>query len=429
MSASSPTFTPPTGNAHSTSHASPPGAPALADDAQFLRLLSDGLKIDSTSGREATFVLFIEAWAKSHGLATELFQADEASLARYPQSAMRHLPLAGRPTLIVRVPGRAGAPSLLFNAHSDVVGPGDPAAWTHGPFSGHAVSARVFGRGACDTKGPLVAALWAMTTIASAGHDGGDVTLELIPGEEDCIGLGTLTSVAHGVTSDSVIILEPTEGLPRCASRAGCRFEITARGRAVHGTVKWLGRDALALIRRVLAALDAIEARFNDRTADARFASYPIARPITVDALHGVGEQGMIADSAVCQGYLELLPNDDRLLWKSRLIDELKAELGPDAADVAVAFTEEYDGHSLGEDRGIYQAAAQVAGLTRLEALNSGCEAGLRASLLGSPTLVWGPGSLAQAHAADEFVDFGDVRTVAARFVEMIALCTAAGRP
>ena len=65
----------------------------------------------------------------------------------------------------------------------------------------------------------------------------------MVPGEEDCVTLGTLTSVVRGHTADAAIVLEPTEGQPRNASRPGLRFEVTCRGRAVHGTVKWLGRE------------------------------------------------------------------------------------------------------------------------------------------------------------------------------------------
>ncbi|HKD36224.1 MAG TPA: hypothetical protein VKB78_05465, partial [Pirellulales bacterium] len=53
---------------------------------------------------------------------------------------------------------------------------------------------------------------------------------------------------------------------------------------------------------------------------------------------------------------------------------------------------------------------------------NSGCEAGLRANLTNTPTLVWGPGSLAQAHAVDEYVRWDDVSRVACMFTDFIHL-------
>jgi len=100
---------------------------------------------------------------------------------------------------------------------------------------------KIFGRGACDTKGPLIiSAIIALAALSELPvRPSGDILIELIPGEEDCVGIGTLTSVVRGYKPDAVVILEPTESMPRCASRAGTRFEISCTGRAVHGTVKW----------------------------------------------------------------------------------------------------------------------------------------------------------------------------------------------
>ena len=145
------------------------------------------------------------------------------------------------------------------------------------------------GRGACDTKGALVSALWSMYVISISipENDRGDIFLELIPGEEDCVGLGTLGCISRGYKADASIILEPTESLPRCASRGGLRFRITAHGKAIHGTVKWLGTDSIKSIRKILNTIDQLENRWNDRKADPLFDSYPIARPVTIDKVEG----------------------------------------------------------------------------------------------------------------------------------------------
>ena len=223
-------------------------------------------------------------------------------------------------------------------------------------------------------------------------------------------------------------MLEPTECQPRNASRPGLRFEIACGGRAVHGTVKWLGRDAIAVAAAVLGVLPELEAEWNDRGADPLFAAYPFARPVTVDAVHGGRWQGMVCDRCLVGGYLELLPADDPAAWRDRFASALADRL-PAAADVAVTFPELYPGHRTGQGISLCRSACRaveavartsenpVARWAGWAGFNSGCEAGLRATLLGTPTLVWGPGSLAQAHAADEFVAFDQVRLVAEQFV------------
>jgi acetylornithine deacetylase len=326
----------------------------------------------------------------------------------------------------------------------------------------------------------MISALWAMLALKQAGIAlAGDVLLELIPGEEDCVGLGTLTSVARGHAADAAIILEPTESIPRCASRGGYRFEITVHGRAVHGTVKWLGKDAIATMRLVLDSLEALEARWNDRQADPLFADYPIARPVTVDFVRGGDWQGMVCDRCVCAGYLELLPSDDVSFWRERFERELLAEVaaraaqagaaqsgtdhsgavslsvagsdtalsgavrsdatcGVERSDIEVKALEQYDAHTTSPQSSLCSTLEETLRQMHLlsqeqpddrisdwrlkgwSGFNSGCEAGLRANLLKTPTVVWGPGNLAQAHAADEFVSWREVTSVAAAMAAFV---------
>jgi acetylornithine deacetylase len=213
----------------------------------------------------------------------------------------------------------------------------------------------------------------------------------------------------------------------------------------VHGTVKWAGEDAIALAREVLVCLPQLEQQWNDRTADPLFAGYPIARPMTVDLIRGGDWQGMIADRCVIGGYLELLPLDEPIPWMNRFIKELQGLLPKRRQEdgrVQVRFPEQYPGHRTDPDhplcRAAHAAIEESAALLQniaspwngWGAFNSGCEAGLRANLLATPTLVWGPGSLAQAHAVDEFVEFAQVRAVATLFARFaIAWTTASVNP
>ena len=400
---------------------------ALAPDMESL--LTRLIRFESISGREGPITRFLSEFAVARGLETDLWQGSETDVAAIAPLPPRHIPLTGRPSLVLRLPGCPGGKSLIFNAHSDVVPAPDPECWRHPPFSGTIDAGRLYGRGACDTKGPLVSALWAMLAIKHAFPDGppGDVLLEIIPGEEDCVGLGTLTSIARGWHADAAVILEPTCGLPRCASRAGCRFEITATGRAVHGTVKWLGIDAIASIHHAQSSLSQMEARWNDRSADPLFAPCPIARPMTLDRIEGGRWQGMVCDRCTCAGYLELLPSDDIQTMQRRFRDELlrdTAARGVDASRLSIEFSEVYPGHRTDPAHPLCAAALQALDPTSgawsgWSAFNSGCEAGIRWKLHGTPTLVWGPGDLALAHAADESVGLAELRAAAASFARL----------
>ena len=398
---------------------------------EILQLLCDSVRVTSLSGHEGTFIQFVRNWAKEQGFETDLWETTDTQLASYSEASQNHISLKDRPTLVVRLPGCKQGRSLVFNAHADVVGVGEEKNWSVNPWGGQYRSGRIYGRGACDAKGPLVGALWAMLLVRQTlqGQLAGDILLELVPGEEDCVGIGTLTSIVRGYKADAAIVLEPTDNLPRCASRSGVRFEIVCYGKASHGTAKWLGKDAIAMIRHILDTLEALENRWSKGVAEPLFAEYPVVRPITVDYIHGGQWQGMVCDKCLCAGYLELLPDDDINKWKSCFTEAVQAGRN----DIVVSFKEEYSGHRTPTDapfcviaEDVIKKIAEGEKAAQLNwkgwtGFNSGCEAGVRANLHGTPTLVWGPGNLAQAHAADEFINFQDIEVFAKLMTHLAA--------
>ncbi len=404
----------------------------------LISFLQGAVAIPSISGQEKPLVEYVAAWCEEQGFKIDLFQTDEKQLADHALAARKHIPLANRPTLVVSLDGSAPGATIMFNAHSDVVRPGDCTQWSHLPWSGDIVDGRLFGRGACDAKGALAAGLGAMLWIKQKhGSDfSGRIALELIPGEEDCVDLGTLTSIHRGYRADAAIVLEPTDSVPRCAARGGLRFEIIAAGEAVHGTVKWLGRDAIAMLRSVLSALDKLETRFSREDTDELFAFYPLMRPITVDHIAGGTWQGMVCDRALCSGYFELCPGDNVEVWARHFTASLQSLLrseGIASEHIGVAFPEQYNGFRTEQTSSICKAAARVlesvdaswadapAGAAPWRGFNSGCEGGLRAAMHATPTLVWGPGSLDQAHRCDEYVSVHDVLKCSRMMAEVAA--------
>jgi acetylornithine deacetylase/succinyl-diaminopimelate desuccinylase-like protein len=143
----------------------------------------------------------------------------------------------------------------------------------------------------------------------------------------------------------------------------------------------------------------------------------------------------MTCDRCTCSGYLELLPGDDLQGMKAHFQQDLLAILagsGKDSCPVEVDFSEVYGGHRTDPDHAfclLGQMTVKSAGKKEPEqeqwtgwsAFNSGCEAGLRAALQQTPTLVWGPGSLAQAHAVDEYIEWSAVERGAKLLAEFAA--------
>ena len=392
---------------------------------KMLNLLQKSIQIESKSGNEINFVKFIEYWASKQKIKSDIFEIEIADMYNFYPRTPKHLSLKGRPALVLTIPGNGKGKSIIFNAHSDTVSAGNLENWNSDPFSGDYAKGIIFGRGACDDKGPLISALWAMSILSKIVPtiDCGDVMLELVPGEEDSIGLGTLGSIKQGYKADAAIILEPTDNIPRCASRGGLRFTITARGRSIHGTVKWNGKDAIESIRKVIDCLDRLEIEWNDQNTDDLFESYPIARPITVDKVYGGEWQGMVCDICKCEGYLELLPGDDIDTWSKKFGAELLTMLPNE--DVDITFSETFFGHKTSPDSELCKFAEyalrdskEILQWKKWSGFNSGCESGVRASLHKTPTLVWGPGNVRYAHSPNEQIVFQDIQLCAKFFIE-----------
>src|SRR5437879_12985664 len=152
----------------------------------------------------------------------------------------------------------------MLNGHVDVVPPGDLAAWTNGdPFAGTIANGRLYGRGACDMKGGLVSAIWAVRAVQQSGIAlDGDVLLASVEGEEDG-GLGSYALLRRGWRADACVIPEPT-GLDLVPPNAGAlTFRLRVRGRATHASRRTEGVSALECFWPVWQSLHELERRRN----------------------------------------------------------------------------------------------------------------------------------------------------------------------
>jgi succinyl-diaminopimelate desuccinylase len=145
--------------------------------------------------------------------------------------------------------GRALRPAVHLNGHVDVVPAG--AGWTLDPFRGTVRYGRVYGRGACDMKAGIAAALYAAEAIRRAGVDmNGSIEISGTVDEESGGFAGMAWLAHHGrvsaARSDYVIIPEPLNVDRICVGHRGVYwFEVTTHGRIGHGSMPFLGVSAI----------------------------------------------------------------------------------------------------------------------------------------------------------------------------------------
>lgn len=145
--------------------------------------------------------------------------------------------------------GRALRPAVHLNGHFDVVPAG--AGWTLDPFAGIVRNGRVYGRGACDMKAGIAAALYAAEAIRRAGVElNGSIEISGTVDEESGGFAGMAWLAHHGrvsaARSDYVIIPEPLNVDRICVGHRGVYwFEVTTHGRIGHGSMPFLGVSAI----------------------------------------------------------------------------------------------------------------------------------------------------------------------------------------
>jgi len=335
--------------------------------------------------------------------------------------------------LVGRLPGTGSGdgPTLMFDGHVDVVPVGDPAAWsTPDPFSGRVVAGELHGRGSCDMKAGLVAAIAAVSAVRRSGAPlRGDLLLACVAGEEDG-GLGTYATLRRGWTADACVVPEPT-GLDLVTANAGAlTFRLRVPGLATHASRRTEGVSAVEKLVPLLAALQRLEADRN-REVDPLMDRWAMAYPLSIGRVRAGDWASSVPDLLVAEGRLGVAL--DEPVTEARAALEL-AVAEASAADPWLrdhpATVEWWGGQfasgrlAADSDLADRVAAAHDAGTGGGTPDRWGAPYGSDLRLLagaGVPTLHYGPGDAVLAHAPDERVPLADVHTTT-RTLALLAL-------
>lgn len=386
-------------------------------------LLRDLIEIPSISGDEKNLADFCCNELRKVGLSVDEWEINGEKLRKHEAFNETRLDFEGRPNVVGVLKGTGGGRSILLNGHMDVVTPEPIENWTHDPWGGEIENDRIYGRGAADMKSGLSAIMMALRSIVQAGIElQGDVVVEFVVGEEEAMGNGTLASLLKGYNADGCIFTEPTELNVHPAMRGGFRWKIKVEGKSIHGTQKWIGVDAIEKTTKILSSLKALEKSLSIVSSHPLFETYPIKMPITPDIIQGGEWQGMVPERCMIEGYFEILPGQKISEWQNKL-KEYIARISEDDPWLRehiprVEFGEKYPPYEIGAEsplvRTMEKAINESANIEyTISGFNSGCDAYIRAIHGCSPTVIFGPGSLANSHCPDEYVASEEVITCA----------------
>ena len=372
------------------------------NDDQITRLLQDLVRIPSVNPHG------------DPGTGTE--NTGEARIAVYIADFLRKLALdvelpeaePGRPNVIGKFSSRGARNSIALAPHMDTV---SVAGMTIDPFAAEIREGRLYGRGACDTKGSLAAMLAGLANaVRRREFREGDTDAYFcaLMGEESGND-GARALMERGFKADFAIAGEPTDGRIVRAHKGALWFRLRTRGRSAHGATPELGESA---ILKMSAAVQYLLGDYASSLRGTKLASATLLGPptINVGVIRGGAQTNIVPDFCEVEIDRRLIPGETEESIISSVRGALQ-HLGVKIDDIRSFPPLLTDPKNLLVER----LAAAIGDGDVLAAAPWFSDAGILAAH-GIPSVAFGPGSAAQAHTADEFIDLGEVLRAAQIF-------------
>lgn len=393
----------------------------------LLAFLSDLVAIPSLDGSpdETAAQEYVAASLERLGCEMDVWEIDFDELRRHPAfsaEAERRRGLG-----VVGASGLGNGPTLIFNGHVDVVPAGDESLWRFPPWQATIADGLVYGRGALDMKGGLACAIFAAKAIRDAGvRLKGRLLIQSVIGEEDG-GCGTLATVLRGHTGDGAIVVEPTELRVAPAQAGALNFRLIVPGAAAHGCVREEGVSAIEkfmLLYRALMDLEAARnaaARLRDDPISRLYRRYTLPYALCIGVVRAGSWASTVAETLVAEGRFGVAVGED-LEGARRILEETVARAAHadpwlrDHPPRIEWWGGQFAPASIPIDHPLVQtAAAAFSDVTGASAVFEGMTYGADMRLLvnegRTPTILFGPGDVRDAHRPDERVAIADLRT------------------
>jgi acetylornithine deacetylase/succinyl-diaminopimelate desuccinylase family protein len=369
------------------------------DEQGLINLLTRLVAIPSVTPGEAED----PAWSGERRMADFVAEV----LARLGFRVSQTEKIAGRPNIVAEYGPDDARRTLLLESHLDTVG---VSGMKRPPFDAMIEGGRLYGRGACDTKGPMAAALAALDSplLERLASRGWRLVFAGAMGEETG-NVGAAQLVEDGVRADQAIVLEPTELAIIHAHKGALWFEIEVGGVAVHGSNPERGVNAITAMADVIRFLR--EQIQNDQKQRHALLGVP---SLNIGMIRGGDAVNIVPDRCVMQVDRRTLPEENA----ARIIEQIRERLALMQQEGRIAGNEI---RMLKEGAPFETAADSVLVRTLTESCR---RAGVESKLEGAAwysdagplshvcpeIVVFGPGSIRQAHTADEFIDLDSLR-------------------
>ena len=304
---------------------------------------------------------------------------------------------------------------IVLSGHSDVVPVADQD-WTSDPFEMVERDGKLFGRGTCDMKGFIAAAVAKVPDFAAATLDRPLHFAFTYDEEVGCVGAQALAArlKENGIRPGVALIGEPTSMRIIEGHKGCCEYTARFHGLAGHGSAPDRGVNAVEYaVRYVARLLDLREALKARAPAGSRFE--PPWTTINTGAVIGGTAHNVIAEVAQVDWEFRPVQTSDIHFVKAEIEEYVQQVLLPamQAVSPDATITTEIVGEIVGLEPATVNEARDIlmelTGANNADVVAFGTEAGIFQEL-GMSAVVCGPGSIQQAHKADEFVSLDQMR-------------------
>jgi acetylornithine deacetylase len=310
-----------------------------------------------------------------------------------------------RANVVARLEIPGARRTLLFEAHQDTV-PVDQM--TIEPFGAKIENGRLFGRGACDIKGGMASMLGCFARLAREKPSGCANLIMACSVDEESTMLGVRELVRRGVRADFAVVAEPTCLNIVHAHKGVTRWHIDVAGRSCHSSTPEQGVNAIYRMGRLLAAIEKFADRLRSGAPD------PLLGPPTmsVGVIEGGTSVNTVPDFCRIEIDRRIVSGEDPQAAPRQLADFLRDEAGIDFPfEMTEPWLREPALSPEGSDEIVRLLGAAIdaeRGGHRVHPVAYGTDAATIA-WSGIPTVIFGPGDIAQAHTRDEWVDLAEV--------------------
>ena len=305
--------------------------------------------------------------------------------------------------------GPTGDGGVMLSGHTDVV-PVEGQVWSVPAFALTKRDGRYYGRGAADMKGFVACAIAAMRDAACRPLK---VPLHLALSYDEeigCVGVGSLIDMlaAAPVRPRMCIVGEPTGMQVATGHKGKIALRATCMGREGHSALAPMALNALHLAVDFVNVVRGMQARLADTGVQDGDYDVPYTT-LHVGKLHGGVQVNIVPNRAVVDFEIRSLSGEDTdgLIAEMRgAAEAIMAPLRADFPEAAIVVERLWDYPGLGtpSDAGVVNFVKSLTGANGTIKVAFGTEGGLFDTRLGIPTVICGPGSMAQGHKPDEYV-------------------------